>query len=540
VAEKGRSTQAIVNSFPDWANVRKDEQSLGYQLINPAGKLIDDLRKQLTRVGDNYFLPTSIISDIDVYYKASLSSDFEFTKDDDDDTDFIFTPPTVSGVVSGGTSYSVTIAENNDIETFWYTPVPSRLSLSTTNEEDHFIASGVINSSPLNPASETVHLTNQLTVTVSGGTSFIGVQPDGSVRRSIIQISGKNREGAGLTEELLFVHDETQKTINEFSEVAVSGIRIYGIQDPDVATVVVTSASFNEVDYPINYEGFDETVTREAMPLFWSLGTSEEGVNTLDLSKYDIDNLELRIQGFTTKQVILQQELLNEEGTNITPLDLAIEPHSSRIWVVDSGNLYIYSDALPYANLSSLEGKNYHANSVIEPNTYYTTIGEEIEVNYVWRRPVQGLVAHRVWLTKPDGTTKSLEDGAEVTYHTDRSSWIYGEPKKRMIRDTEFYTLDQHGDYVFSLEVSYADDTKEIDKRVVSVIYQEPAAQFSLSSLGITNNCIGVDFDSEYNLWVLDNQGIKYKINRHYDKMLIDFSRKIIYFRELYESVQII
>jgi hypothetical protein len=538
VAKKGRSTQTIVNAFPSWANTRNDEQSLGYQFINSVGLLLDDVRKQLARISDNQFLPTSIVSDIDLYYRVRLNDNYEFSKDDNDDTDFIFTPPTVSGIKNGN-KYDVSIAEDNNIESFWYTPAPDRISLGDTVSIDHFVASGYIDKSPFSPQQEKLHIPNKLTVKVDGGTSFIGVEQNGQIRKGIVQIEGKNREGADLTEELIFVHDETLHTIHEFSEIEASGLRVYGIDNPSVTNLYVSSASFNQEDYPINYS-LDENNNREDVPYFWAIGESTpSGVSTLDLKKYDVDDLELRLDGFITKHTFLQQELLDQSGNNISALDLAVEPHSDRIWIVDSDTLYVYDNALPYPSMSSLDGKNYDANSVIEPNTYYAVLGDEIQLDYIWRRPVQGLVAHRAWVTYPDGSMYSLEDGVEVTYHTDSASWIFGEPLRRKMRQSEFYTLNQRGNYTYSLQTRYTDETSSLDKRIISVISKSPQAELSLSSLGISN-VIGVDFDSEYKLWVLDDSGTKYQINLHHDKMLIDFTRKIIYFREPYDQVRVI
>lgn len=538
MAEKARSTQGIVNSFPGWSNIRRDEQSIGQQFMNSIGIKIDDIRKQLARVADNYYLSRSIISDIDVYYKVQLPDTYTFTKDDDDDTDFIYTPPSVSGIV-GLNTYSVSVAVDNDIESFWYIPAPDRISLEDTVTDDHFIASGFVGSSPFSPLlASGLHVANHITVTVDNGTEFTGVYENGLARRGIVQIQGFTREGAPITEELVFVHNDTQKTIHEFDRVAASGLRVYGIEDRDETTIHFSSADFNSEDYAVFYE-LDETVEGEDMPLFWAIGSGTDGsVRTLDLRKYQIDDIELRLEGFTSKDTIVQQELLNASGVNIVPLDLTVEPHSDNLWVVDSGILYVYDNSLPYPDMSLLEGKDYHADAVIEPSSYYIVLGEEIEIDYIWRRPTRGMSAHRAWVIKPDGTKKSLEGGSEVTYHTDRSSWVFGEPRRRKIRNSEFYTLDQRGDWVFCLETTYTDDSRSIDKRIVNVSSKQPRAQFDLAPLGITT-AQGIDFDSEYNLWVMNASGVKYQINRHHDQMLVDFDRKILYFKEPYDQVQV-
>lgn len=538
--KKGRSTQSLVNTFPGWSNTRVDEQSGGYQFLNVVGRRLDDLRKQAAQITDNYYLPTSVVSDIDVFYQFRLPGDFEFTKEDDDDTELLYTAPSVSGVVNGSW-YSVAATDDNDVEDFWYNQNPSRLSLVETVTDDHVLIQGTVDDSPLNPLTPSglLHSPNRLTVKLSGGDQYFDVLDNQVISRGLVQIEGTTREGAEVTEELAFVHDETLQTFRDFKAINASGVRVYGVSPTDT-DVLVTSAHFQADDYPVNYQ-LDSAVTGEDMPLFWAVGSGvQSGVNTVDLLKYDIDELELRLGGFVTKQVALQQEILDIEGSGMVPKDIALEPHSERLWVATDYHLHVFDAELPFPDLSVLRGKDYDAISVIEPNTYYTVLGEEIELNYIWRKPTVGLVKHRVWVEKPDGTQYSLEDGAEVTYHTDSTSWVFGEPTRRKIRDTEFYTLDQRGDYVYTLEVTYTDESTSIDKRVVSVLYQEAQAEYALAPLGITTAVVGVDFDSEYKLWVLDASGVKYQLDRHHDVMLIDFERKILYFREPYDQVRVV
>jgi len=208
---------------------------------------------------------------------------------------------------------------------------------------------------------------------------------------------------------------------------------------------------------------------------------------------------------------------------------MTVQSRSDNLWVVDNTKLYLYSADFPYFDNSQLIDKEYDAHSVIEfTNGPYTIKGDDIEVNYIWRRPIQGMVKHRVSVTKPDGTQKSIENGVEVAYHTDGTSWVFGEPKKRMIRASDIFTLDQYGEYIYQLEVMYADETTSVDTRIMHVVSQNAKAEFDLSALGIPNSIVGVDFDSEHKLWVLDTAGGKYEVNKHYDVMLIDFNKKII------------
>ena len=115
---------------------------------------------------------------------------------------------------------------------------------------------------------------------------------------------------------------------------------------------------------------------------------------------------------------------------------------------------------------------------------------------------------------------------------------MYGEPNDRRIRPTEFYTLDQHGDYIYRLEVKYTDGSTSIDERIVSVLSQIPITQYALSSMGISDAGVGVDIDSEGKLWIsTSTKQCKIKPSYHY--MLLDFDSKILYTREKYDSIEV-
>lgn len=531
---KSRCTQSLANTFPSWSNTRKDEQSLGFQFLNSIGHRFEELNKQLKNNIDNFYLPTAVISDIDVYYKHKLPNTYVFTEDPDN-TEFIYVPPIVQATAAG-VVYNITIAEKNDIETFWYKAIPTRISITETVTGNHLIATGTVDKSPFSSLVEEMHIPNKLTIKIENGISFLGLYNNGLLRKSIVQITGKTRQGQSVTEEVLFLHNETQQTWHEFKSIETNGIKLYGFEPVDTTEITVTSAAFNKDDYPVNYE-LDQDLYGDDTPYFWAINKPNPDISryTLDLKRYDTNDLELRMQGFTTKHTVLSQELLDTSEQNIIPLDLAIEPHSNRIWIVSATKLYLFEEGLPYFDMSLLNKKQYDAHSVIEPNTYYAVLGEEIELNYIWLRPVTGMVAHRAWVLKPDGTTKSLENGEEVTYHTDTPSWIFGEPLERKIRNAEHYILNQRGNYIYSLEVRYADNTTSIDQRIINVCYLKPQAEFTLPNI----TAVGVDIDSEYKLWVLDSSGDKHQIRLHYDNMLVDFKRKTLYFREPYDKLAI-
>lgn len=535
--KKAISTQSLVNSYPKWSKTRNDEQSIGYQFLNSIGGSLDDLIQQSAIIGDNYFLSSANVRDIDLYYRFRLPGDYEFTKEDNDNTELIYTPPIVSGILNS-VQYAIEIAEDNNIESFWYTAVPDRISLGEVVSGQYLIASGFAYLSPLSslPVSGVIYPPNKLSITLTSGEQFVYIDDDNRPHGALIQITGESRAGVSITEEISFVENETIKTQHDFSRYDET--KILDVRNLESTFVTITSANFQQEDYPTAYN-FSVDLDKEDQELFWAIGSGYSTNSTLDLKRHELNDVLLRAQGFDKKYPILRQDLLNIDENIIQAVDLSVEARSDNLWVVDSGILYLYSADLPYQDCTLLINKDYDAPSVIEPNSYLVLLGEEVQLDYIWARPVQGFIRHRISVIKPDGNKYSIEDGAFVTFHTDSESWIFGEPRERSIRPTDFFTLDQRGNWVFILEAKYTDDTTSIDKRIITVASQIAKAQFDLRGIGIPHAIQGIDFDSENKMWVLDSTGGRYEIKRHYDNMLVDFSKKILYFRESYDQIRV-
>lgn len=537
---KSFSTQNLVNTFPTWSNIRMDEQSLGFQFVNSFGSHFDKIYKLQADISENLFINTSKIDDIDVYYEFKLPGTYEFVKEDDDDTEFLYTVPVVSGVI-GSNYYNVSVSEKNDVETFWYNIAPTRLSLETTSNQSHILASGYVDQSPFSIvlSSGIIEVPNKLTISFSGGTSYLKLTENNVENVGQIFIEGETRQGLPVTERIVFLMDDTKTTNNDFSYIVSSGIKIYGIDDAAATYFTITSARFNQQDYKTAYDLYSSKYINQT-EAYWALGSGlDTNIKTLDLKTHIVEDLELRLQGFVDRDIILQQELLDLADNNIVPNDLCVQDKSDLIWIVDNSKLYLYEATLPYPDTSGLLGKQYDASSIIETNKNYIVLNDEIEIDYIWKNANTGFIAHRVYAEKPDGNKYNIVNGVFDTYDTSNNSWVYGEPTTRHIRARDTFVLDQRGDYIFTLEVKYTDETTSIDKRIVSVVYKNPIAEFNLSEININENIIGVDIDSEGKLWVLGVSGTRYEINRHYDKMMVNFSKKILYFREPYDSVRV-
>lgn len=539
------STQGIVNSFPPWSAVRQDEQSLGFQLLNIPGVELDILEKELFRVGQNTNLVTGNINELDVLYKFTLPGSYSFPVEEDVEGIQTIGAPEVSGLWSG-TYYSITPIDKNTIEDFWYKALPSRLSEGISATGEFILASGYVFESPMSysgvnfPNSGILPIPGRCWITVSGSVDNLGLE-QGIPRRGMIQLEGRTRENIREQEEsIIFLYDDTKSSSREWEEIFE--VRAYGIKEEADTTITVRGSRFNNGPYREPYEIANHKDTKDPEPVFWNVATVD-GIQCLERLVYEVPFQE-RTAGYTALQLDRRIELLDPtENTIDNILDMAIQPFSDWIWVLTANNiLYIYDRYLYYPDCSVFAKKQYDAIAYIDSDRYHYVLGETATLEYYLSRPIKTPARHRVYVKKPDGNTYLIVNGIEQVYSVS-GGWTDGVVSDRAVRAEEDFVLNQRGDWLFTFEVVYVDGTTQTDQRIISVDSKQAIAEFDLNEQptflgGVT--AVGIDFDSDQKLWILGNNNIAYQLHLHWDTMLIDYDKKILYFREAFEEVRVI
>jgi len=540
----GESTQGIVNAFPPWSAVRQDEQSLGYQLLNVAGTNFDDLEKQLFRVGANCHLATANLDEIDVLYKFALPGDYAFTVEEDVEGIETLGAPEVSGLWEDS-YYAITPVDNNNIKDFWYTSLPDRLSEGISADGEFILASGYVFETPMLssginfPYSGIFPIPGKCWITVSGSVDCMGVE-GGIPRRGMIQLEGRTRENVREeVETVIFLHDDTKQSVREWEQI--ESVKIYGIQEEDT-TITVRGSRFTAGPYKDFYDLSDNKDTKEPETIFWNVATVD-GLQCLERMIYEVPFAE-RTAGYVGIQLDRRVELLDTSGATIgNVLDMAIQPFSDYFWILTASNqLYIYDRYMYYPDCSVFTKKQYDAIAYMDSDTFHYILNEEAVIEYYLSRPIKSVARHRVYVKKPDGNTYLIEDGVESAY-TATGGWAYGVASERAIRSEDTFTLDQRGDWLFTLEVKYTDDSTEIDQRILSVDSKNALASFDLGeqvAFGGGVTAAGLDFDTDQLLWVLGDDGTAYQIQPHWDIMLVDYDKKALYFRQQYDHIRVI
>lgn len=524
-------TQQMVNSFPAWSSARRDEQSLAYQTINTVALNLEDMQKQLITGSKNHYLGTVNLDEIDLVHRYELAADTEFTKVDNDPGSFEIVTPTVSGRL-GAQWFELELASNNDIETFWYKSIPTRYSSTVTISGDscEVLAAVTVSGSPVKTFDNKPHMQGHVYVTVADGSKFLKVENNNVIRGTVI-LEGTTRKDTEETEAMVFLYNDTKRTNKEWEEF--SAVRVYGIDDDDTATIAISSCNFNNGPY-LDFYNLATSEGDNKIDTFWDVGVSASGVSVLQEQQFVTDDFNnLVLAQITDKQTIRETELLTVSGVTLgTPLDMAVQPFSDRVWVVTSDTLYVYDTERYYPDMAKMTKKQYDSYVRIDVDGYHKVRGDQVEVTYRLVRPVKEVAKHRVSIERPDGTKWAVISGSQVPLTATLDYWEFGSINETLLRNPDIFELGQLGDYIFTLETVFGDNTRNIDQRIVSVESKRALAEFDL-----TMDAVGVMFDSDHKLWILDSGGVHHRIDLATDVMLIDVENKILFLHEEYEEI---
>ena len=523
-------TTELANSYPAWSTVRTNDQSVGQQLLNGLATPMEDMQKALITMKSNIYLMSVNLDEIDLSYKVILPVNFSFDVSHNDPTVPVNLPPTISGLVSG-VWHTISLASNNDVESFWYTSIPNRITLDDTVSGNHVLTS--FNAAQYTASGTFFHHLGggAIWVETIGGTQYLSNQ-NGSLIRGRVILHGTNRQGLADTETIIFPWDMTMKSRKEWQELTL-------IEARDMQSgvdIAITSANFNAEDR-LSPWNMRYSVNRNKVDEMWGLDVAPAGNTCLDQIGYVTDEWQQLIQGLIDKEVKRRWELLDTNGHTVTGVDLAIQPYSDNVWVLDNaGQIYCYDIREDWPSGINLLAPATAGSAVqLDIPNQYIVLGEQIAFTPWYARPLKDIMQWRTWYQDPAGNQYGILSGVVVPTNT--PFWNYNPAMQRSIGDTVSFTATQRGEYLIVLEAVYTDGTQDSYRALVSVGSKKPLAQMSLSSvIGVIPS--GIDFDADQKLWVYHGSNY-YQIGRHTDIMLIDYARKLIYFKEPYDEVNI-
>jgi hypothetical protein len=528
--KKSAVTQELTNIYPPWARIRKDDQSVGYQLLNAVAQPMEHMEKQLIKGRSNAFLATANLDEIDLTHRVLLPETFSFDEDTSDPAGPVPVVPTVSGFLNSQW-YDIVIAPQNDIESFWYDSIPNRASLTdTVSGVDHELLSFVNDGFIVSGLWEHHLDTGFLYVEASGPGTYLEKVGE-ELRRARVTLYGTNRQGQEDSETIIFPWPMYQRTLKEWNSITSIETR-----DMDEGIEVrLFSGAFKEEDY-LDFWNLRYSENRRKVDDFWALGSIGQG-STLERAQYVTDEWEQLVLGFTDKEAKEAWELLDEYSLPVSGVDLTVQPFSDNVWVTTtSGLIHCYgTDSQMFENLDLVKDRTPGSHVQIDIEPRWLLLGEDIDFIPWHARPLEEIVRYRIWYQTPSGTRWGLLNGTQVPFSSD--FWVVGRQLKRTIADLVTITATERGEYLLVLETIFDSDVTHTEKILVSVNYKLPKATIDISSL-VTDSILGIDFDSDQSLWVRTSDKY-YKIALHTDIMLIAYTNKVMYFKEPYEEVAV-
>jgi len=527
--------------MPSWTLARKDAQSLFQQLLNPIGLEIDDLTKKARLNLNGRFINTTSLAEIDVIYETRLGSDFEIQYDTSDFRIPKPIDPTITAVINDGDApVEIPMSEDNSIQSFWYDAIPNRITV----DADVLTHASVLDSTEIAPGKITIfndiYKAGYLYITISNGTKFID-DPTSEVAH--VKITGTNRRGIIDSEIVLFTYNGTAITSKEWQ--SLTSVEIFNVF-PTSATISIDAIDFNYEELQYNSERYiDSTGNNKQIYIGIEELASKTYINYEVFTANTVNDL---LAGVNTKHEIEKVKIIDNIGADITgALDITIQPDSTRCIVLTGSNLFIYDLRKEY-----IDGKKLTNRTADSPIQIFSSLDSAIEGDIIRLKPkvysdLKQVIKYKWDLEKPNGTKVTLlynsitDTFDEVQYvpidnydgwnrnpyETEDSNHFYN-------RDIE-YTIDTHGDYIWTLSIEYIDGSRDVDSRIVSSRFAEPLV---ILPHGISNP-VGIAFNSDYELYVLDNADSVHRVNLHHDTAMISIEDKIVYTREEYFSITV-
>ncbi len=534
-------TQRLANRYPPWAKIRRLAQSVGQQILAPAGRELEDYYWWSNYNLGNYLLNTSDLNQFDGIRRLDLPSSFEFRTEQQANGVVYLVPSAVKGKINSQT-ITLTQATNNSLEEFWYSP-PDRILAEGTSYVYASVLSSTVISSLSSAILTTPQIVGKLWVTLSDNGSSIK-NYKGKVVRSSVKLGGRDIHGREVSEKIVFSFNGTIQTKNAWSEV--NSVTTEYVDD--IASLRIDWLNIGQTQF-LDHRGLSVTNDHPEKFRFWNLGVRSYG-STLKQLVFSADDLVLVQEGEDTKHAAFESQLLDSSGTNVNGLSLSSWPKRRWVIVVDGDKFHFYAPDPLIEDLDLLVEASPEAVVQIGLDKEWVTQGDTIPLDYNMKRPFVRVLRTRWSVKKPDGTIVGIaEDGSETVLSS--SSWV-NHPEGTTFKRLGFqgnvidYTIEDKGRYVFYLETIITDllttegqsrPTTQVDVMVIHSSYNTAEASVSLPvSIGVGST---VGFDAYSRPWVIDTNGTAHQLTFHHHKYLVDFTNKSIIVREEYDSLEV-
>jgi len=521
-------TQALADLLPPTWRLRQDLFSTGQQFLNPAGQTLRSLNDQIKGLQDNSSLSTFRVDGLDTLYRLALGLDFAFVQETNDPRQISWRPPFLRGFIDSNI-YEINTLEANTLEALDRV-LPTRIELTD------IVAHGlpVLEATPLNQLSqasfEPLAIPGYLYLTLSG------LEQKGQIYRSIfypaqIRITGETTKGTIEEETVVFPANLTLPTRKRYKSV-LKVKTLYMV--PETATLTITDASGGPAAF-ITDTDLVFSVDRQDQYANWSING-----NSLQCSYY--------LPGTEAMPYLESRytfQLTDPAGVPLSG-NCAVYPilHHDFLAVTNGSWLFLYHKLLEYpdqATLAHLKNLTDPCLLAITADRYFYQPGNILQILPWQLAPTQGIIQYSFQVAPPGSPLSPYQpDAANNLTLAGATTWINNPARKNLQVPALNYnlTLDQPGYWAVALTALYDDGTTSTDVRLFGALQKTPLAAFDLS-VSFAEELTGVFVDSQEKLWVKDSSRCG-QFNLLYDYALVDYQRKLIYFKEAYDEVEVI
>jgi len=532
-----QQTQAVANYLPDWTKARYDKYSNFQQLINPSCKFLQEVEDSLFKQTASYFVQSSNMNQLGTLYKVELGGDFEFQTTVLDDGTSLQIPPDVNAIKEI-TKYNPPVEFQNNIESFFYDKLPTRLDESKFSISDLVIKAKTLATDDLYLIDKDLERDGYLTIIIEDAVQFTQIK-NNDFKFVFCRITGESREKKPQIEDLVIIDNDPYFTSKLWRKIDT----IQFINLPDQANLHFTIDHARPLrafvaDSFSNIGGEDTDKTS-----FWKL---EDTVYGSVLQQWVIleVNAEDIISSLGQKDLVMESELLDiDNTTNLNLIDIDVDKFNNLIYGIDNNYLYIFDKRESYPTIvKDLPPSNGSANFIINLDADQLGRGDTVKgitMNCVQKIIGETVAQYRLSIKRPDNITEYLLLDGTKTTDKDLGVNLGDETAVQLISSIFSYDLDIFGDYLIKLETIYKDGYSDIDAKIVRVNKKRALIKYKLERLlnDATISRMFTDFDQQ--LKILDSNNELHSIRFVRDNVLLDYSNSVLYFSEAYDEIEV-
>ncbi len=530
-------TQELVNSFPEWARLRMQKQSMGYQLLNAFAIPLEEVAFDLNKVKHNVFLSTVNLHEPDLIYKVNVNT-YTFQENTQNGAFLGYVAPVVEGHLdnSGTNKITLTNIEDGSLKSFWQDSDPDRIS-SSSSFQGTPVALTDINVDDFILGSVSYPITHHLK---EGGKFYFDLTTtspyievkDQKLKRARIRIEGELAKGVEGSETLIFPWKNTISSRKVWKKI--TKIEVYDVDS--AATLSVLSELVDHSEY-MSLSNLRYSTLRNRIDEFWGIiNKTSPNASYLERVEYVSDRVPILMTQSADKLTKDRWALKDTSGATIQEIkDMALIPFKDKFWATDGSKLYLFPLAIEnYENLDKLLEKDKNSEITIKFVTEDVITGEELRFSVWHERQLSKIEKFQIWYVDPGGYFHYLTNNGESGFEEYSGT-------TRILLDHRL-TVDLEGEYVIRAQIETSEGiqtTCNIYKNNVKVALKE----FDLTGvIPSTHTVEGIYYDADQLLLLkttYNSDTFYYQIDEHKDIMLIDYTNKVIYLHEKYKGIDL-